>query len=138
MFYDDAARQEEQLVQVLEDLTTLGFRGSDIAVVSSRSDDSCVAASVQAGPWRDRLRPRERASEGQIGYCTIHSFKGLEAAAVVVTDVESIDTPRDRALLYVATTRALQRLYVIAHARIRNEAVGMLSAMPQHDLGESQ
>lgn len=49
--------------------------------------------------------------------------------------VDGIGAPRDRALLYITTTRPLQRLYIIPHVRIRDEVIGISSAMPT-GLGE--
>lgn len=104
------------------------FRGQDFVVLSPRADRSSTAASVNVQPWRDRLRPLPQARGGQIPYGTIQAFKGLEAPAVVVTDIETISQPLDRALLYVATTRPLQRLTIIAHSRVRDEAIRLVSS----------
>ncbi len=127
-FYRDDEDQPTGLVAALAELETFGFRGRDIVVLSPKADHACAAARVRAQPWRDRLRPLARVQGGQIGYCTIQAFKGLEAAAVVVTDIETIDTPRDRALLYVATTSPFQRLHIIARERVRDEAATMVAA----------
>ena len=52
-------------------------------------------------------------------YASVHRFKGLEARAVVLTDIERLDTPRERDLFYVGATRATQRLIVLAHESLR-------------------
>lgn len=131
-FYRDDEEQSTTLVEVLAELESLGFHGRDIVVLSPRADHACAAARINARPWRDRLGPLARVQGVQIGYGTIHGFKGLEAAAVVVTDIETIDTPRDRALFYVATTRPLQRLRIIAHERVRNEVAAMVAVGANH------
>jgi ATP-dependent exoDNAse (exonuclease V) alpha subunit len=49
----------------------------------------------------------------------VHRFKGLEARAVVLTDVERLGTPLDRDLFYIGATRATQRLVVLAPESLR-------------------
>lgn len=127
LFYDHPQQRVASLIDALTALTGDGFEGRDIAVLSSRADDACAAAAIDSSPWRDRLRPIERASAGQIRYGTIHTFKGLEAPAVIVTDIESLSTEHDRALLYVATTRPLQRLVLNAQSRVREQARRLLA-----------
>lgn len=128
LFYDDEEQQREQLVGALDELDKLGFRSRDVVILSPRADQSSAAGSLRASPWHDRLRPFARAQGGHVGHGTIQSYKGLEAAAVVVTDIETIGTARDRALLYVATTRPLQRLVILARACVRREAIAMLGS----------
>lgn len=127
-FYENPSEQKQALVDTLTELDSLGFRGQDVVVLSTRADGECVSGRVDAPPWRDRLRPLSLVTGGHIGYCTIHSFKGLEADAIVVTDIKTITSPRDTALLYIATTRPLQRLYILAHSRVRDEAIRMLTS----------
>ena len=55
----------------------------------------------------------------KIRYASIHRFKGLEARAVVLTDIERLDTARERDLFYVGATRATQRLIVLANEALR-------------------
>ncbi|WP_428119288.1 ATP-binding domain-containing protein [Candidatus Poriferisodalis sp.] len=52
--------------------------------------------------------------EGASSFGTVSSFKGLEAPAVILTDVEEIGTQRAQKLLYVAVSRATDRLHVLA------------------------
>jgi superfamily I DNA/RNA helicase len=52
-------------------------------------------------------------------YCSIYRFKGLESPAVVLTDIEDLDSPAACSLLYVGCTRALDRLVILAHESLR-------------------
>lgn len=129
-FYADAADQCRRLASVLAGLERDGFRGQDIVVLSPRSDIACAAGAVDVQPWRDRLQPISLATGGHIRHATIHAFKGLEAPAIVVTDIETISTPTARALFYVALTRSVQRLAILAHQRVREEALAILTSDP--------
>jgi hypothetical protein len=127
-FYGEAAPQRELLCAALEDLAAAGFTGPQVAVLSMHSDARCVAATLTGQPWRDRLAPLMH--DGAAGpvvelhssrtcYASVHRFKGLEARAVVLTDVEHLDRARDRDLFYIGATRATQRLVVLADERLR-------------------
>jgi superfamily I DNA/RNA helicase len=52
-------------------------------------------------------------STGEHRTGTIHSFKGLEAPAVILTDIDDGTVPGFEALLYVGMTRATDRLTMI-------------------------
>ncbi len=125
-YYSDEAGQQRLLVQALEDLYADGFRGTDVAVLSTHRDTACVATRLETPPWKERLHPLDTRRDGQIGYCTIHAFKGLEAAAVVVTDIDHVADPAALSLFYVAITRALHRLVILAHESVRQELIARL------------
>ena len=66
-----------------------------------------MAAAGAAG--RDGHAPRP----GQVQYCTIHAFKGLESPAVIVTDLDRSLVPNFESLLYIGLTRATDRLVAV-------------------------
>jgi DNA polymerase III delta prime subunit len=129
--------QSARLVEVLEELRGDGFTGPQVAVLSMHKDADSAAASLTGLPWCDRLEPLggDEAIDlrsGRTHYASIYRFKGLEARAVVLTDIDRLDKSRDRALVYVGATRATQRLVVLAHesvaARLRHLAAKADSA----------
>ena len=61
---------------------------------------------------------------GKTHFASIHRFKGLEAHAVVLTDIERLDSARERDLFYVGATRATQRLVVLANESLRGRLPG--------------
>jgi DNA helicase IV len=119
-FYERDSKQPELLAKTLERLSRAGYRPQDIVVISTRSETS-AAARMDVSPWNERLRPLQQAAEDEIGYCSIHAFKGLEAPVIVVTDVSRLGDPGANALLYVAVTRALHHLVILADARLMSE-----------------
>lgn len=74
-------------------------------------------------PFRDVASPEK----GGIRYVSVHAFKGLEAAGIVVTDIERMDE-HARALLYVGMSRARIRLILLMHESCRKEYDRMLEA----------
>lgn len=105
----------------LQQLLTEGFSGDSIVILSQRSDESSLAALLETGPLADVVRPYGRADFNHIRYCSVHAFKGLEAAAIVLTDVESISHEFAVSLFYVSVTRVLQRLIVLAGSKVKAE-----------------
>ncbi len=132
-FYRDAAQQRELLCATLQDLRDAGLTGPQVAVLSTRSDAACAASGITERPWTDRLAPLVRDTphgpvadlrSSKIRYASVHRFKGLEAHAVVLTDVERLDTRHERDLFYVGATRATLRLVVLAHESLRGRLPG--------------
>ena len=149
-WYEDGEQQLTLLRAVLTQLREDGYQAPSIAVLSPHGNEHCAAAQLTEQPWRDRLTPlvREPGEEeeeevgdwlaacipsdldavdlhsGKTRYSSIYRFKGLEAPAVVITDVEALGTPSERSLFYVGCTRALERLVILADARVR----GLLEA----------
>jgi superfamily I DNA/RNA helicase len=145
-WYGDGGEQLELLRAVLTELRDEGFIGPGVAVLSPYGNERCAAAQLTEQPWRDRLAPlvREPGEEdedeevgdwlaacipsdldavdlrsGATKYSSIYRFKGLEAPAVVITDVDEVDTPVSRSLFYVGCTRALHRLVILASRDVR-------------------
>ena len=150
-WYGSPGDQLEQLRAVLTGLRDEGFSGPRVAVLSPYGNERCAAAQLTEQPWRDRLAPlvREPGDDeeeeelgdwmaacipsdldavdlrsGAIKYSSIYRFKGLEAPAVVITDVDAVDSPAARSLFYVGCTRALHRLVVLAGRDLRAELTG--------------
>ena len=152
LWYADGDEQLELLRSVLTDLRGQGFAGPRVAVISPHGNEGCAAAQLTEQPWPDRLAPLVREPGDETGeaeadgdwltscipsdldavnlhsrritYSSIYRYKGLEAPAVVITDVDALDTPAQRSLLYVGCTRALQRLVILADEKVREQLQG--------------
>lgn len=126
-YYQDEAGQQVLLVSTLQELWREGYRACDIVILSTRGDSSCAAAMVNVSPWKARIRPAHMAGNGHIPYCSIYAFKGMEAVAVIVTDVNTISGAAPASLFYVAITRAIDKLVMLAQDAARNEVIAALS-----------
>jgi hypothetical protein len=129
-YWHDEAGQTKLLAGVLNELDQQGFGGPRTVVLSSRDDDHCCARGLADGHWNERLAPLLSAGatsdlnvvdlrSGETHYCSIRRFQGLEAPAVVLTDIADLDSPAACSTLYVGCTRALQRLVILAHESLR-------------------
>lgn len=85
---------------------------SEIVVLSPLGSDSVAASTTD--PWlRQVLKPADGRARrrGELQYSTIHAYKGLDAPAVIVTDLDRSLVPNFESILYVGLTRATDRLY---------------------------
>jgi hypothetical protein len=117
--------QSPLLVQAVKTLRDEGFELSEILVLSPLRDGA--TAEVTTDPWlRQVLHPADgwRGARGQLLYSTIHAYKGLEAPAVIVTDLDDRTTPGFESLLYVGLTRATDRLVAIIESGTVRRALG--------------
>lgn len=126
LYYNDTSDQKALLIKILNRLYRNRVTGKNIVVLSLKADSLSIARSVQSSPWSDRLKPFELSGPEHIGYCTVHGFKGLESPLVIVTDVDEVSGPKSNALFYISVTRALQKLFIIAHYSVKNEILGIL------------
>ena len=124
--YEAGHDQSSLLVAAVRDLKDEGYELNEIVVLSPLRDASTAATTTDT--WlRQVLKPTDGlvAHPGELQYSTIHAFKGLEAPAVVVTDLdESATSANFDALLYVGLTRATDRLIALIQATTLRHAVG--------------
>jgi hypothetical protein len=111
-WYTDPQEQGQLLARAIRQLRDDGYALDEVAVLSPRREGSAAAASKHA--WlRQVLVESALPRKGRVRYCTIHSFKGLESPAVVLTDIDRPDQLGFEALLYVGLSRPTDRLSVI-------------------------
>lgn len=131
LYYRDSTDQQRLLTETLESLHSERFGWNDIVVLSPKRDDRSIAASL-GPPWSQRLCPYRSRRKGCIGYCTIQAFKGLEAPAVVVTDIDVVNSDHMRALFYIALSRAVHRLTVLISNDAKGEVLRQLLRVSDH------
>lgn len=124
--YQVGQDQSVLLATAVRSLKDEGYALNEIVVLSPLRDSSTAATATD--PWlRQILKPADgtAARPGQVHYSTIHAFKGLEAPAVIVTDLnETTTTDSFDSLLYVGLTRATDRLIAFVEATTLRHAVG--------------
>ena len=118
--YCDKGEQGTKLIQALLDLLDQGFELSDIAVLSMRPSDACID-TISGARRKSGFTGGERPAEGGVFGTSIRRFKGLEATVVVVTDIEEIVSDEAQKLLYVAVTRAIDKLVLLIRSGARRE-----------------
>lgn len=124
LFYSTAEEQRKLLKAALERLRQR-FEWKDIVVLSSKRDELSCARSLTEPEWKDRLTPFALNARG-LRYSTIHRFKGLEAHAIVLTDIENIGAEERSSLFYTGTTRAVDSLVILAHEGVKGDILRAL------------
>ena len=114
IFYYSTSEEQFQLATTaIEQLLKLGFKNEDIVLLSPITDS--IAQALEKSPqWKGRIK--SFPSERTITHATIHSFKGLESKAVIITDITDITSSKGIDLFYVGMSRALHSLHVLAHS----------------------
>lgn len=100
------------------------FKPEQIVILSRKSGAGSTAARLaRSSPDLLLKEMRGAAPErGSVAYTTIHAFKGLDAPAVIVTDITELDDP----LFYIAISRGRQEVHVLMDERMRKSYVGKL------------
>jgi hypothetical protein len=109
-FYSSFEEQSRLLEEALDGVRNEGFQAGDISVLSPVKQG---AAQSLGEPWSSRLRPAGAAGASQSRFSTIHAFKGMESPVVAVTDIDEVGSAQTESLLYVAMTRATDRLILL-------------------------
>ncbi len=106
-----AKRLRATLLKWLEE----GVPVESIVILSPRRFESSVASKVEGAPKPivDTSGERPEPDPDTIAFSTIHAYKGLESEAVLLVDVDDLDSERMRALLYVGGTRSRTILGVL-------------------------
>ena len=87
----------------------------DIVVLSLRGagKESYAGAAELAGLMAVPFDPAKPYEEGTIRTSTVFKFKGMESHVVVLTDLDKLDSPRDRRRAYVGMSRAKYALFLL-------------------------
>ena len=122
----------DQISALLATVTKLlqTFKPSEIVILSTRADTNSCAFEATLRSSEIRFVPyrKARGESNEVRFCSVHLFKGLEAAAVVLTDVEQLEGDLVKSLLYVGMTRARIQLYILMHDRVRPQYDKLLDA----------
>jgi Nuclease-related domain/UvrD-like helicase C-terminal domain/AAA domain len=117
--------QSAELAEAVRALRDDGFGLDEIVVLSPLRHDS--TAETTRDPWlRQILRPADGRTPqaGQLRFGTVHSFKGLDAPAVIITDLDEGTMPNFESLLYIGMTRATDRLIALIEDQTFRSAYG--------------
>jgi hypothetical protein len=109
-FYEHDRNQLDTLALWIKDFKARGYKPSEITILSFRSDEASAATRLRNEGHR--MRPA-RSSGDAVSYASVHSFKGMENKAIIITDVTLEDRKFDRNLFYTGMTRATEAVRVL-------------------------
>lgn len=123
-FYESSEQQLTQLGQWLRDFRTLGYKASEITLLSFRSDGASAAASLKHAGYK--LRPAWQSGEWT-AYASVHAFKGMENKIIILTDVVLTGQEFHRDAFYTGMTRATECIRVLCDKKSEAVLCGWLA-----------
>ncbi|MEU2005944.1 NERD domain-containing protein [Rhodococcus sp. NPDC019627] len=113
-WYEAPGEQAAEVIKAIGDLKAEGYELDEIVLLSPRRDGSLAATTTDT--WLRQILAAEEGTQprkGRLRFATIHAYKGLEAPAIILTDIDDASLPGFDALLYVGLTRATDRLSLV-------------------------
>jgi hypothetical protein len=126
-FYKANTEQAKQVSAEIIRLKNAGLVPSDIVILSNKRLSASGANGADSTGAFQIVEVNQTKwpilSDSQVAFCTIKSFKGLEAKAVIICDLEKIDDKEAKSLIYVGMSRAKSHLTVFSGSSIRDQIV---------------
>ena len=123
--YETDAALQDLLARRIQEISKVGFKPEDIAIVSCRGTQSTALANVtQIGKYKLRKftgkyndQNEQIYTDGDVYFDTIYRYKGQQAPVVILVDLDNTLKKNDWAvgILYCAMTRATLRLELVVH-----------------------
>lgn len=122
IIFRDTDDQNVQLKRLLDQLIFDERHTPQEIVILSRWGDQDAAVNNLPEMLKKITAPLKFGQKtDKIPYCSIHSFKGMEAPIVIITDIENIASTESQSLFYVGITRALDKLFILASKNASRE-----------------
>ena len=105
--YENDTDLLHKLDQLLEDLISQKFKFEEITVLTFKSKDQSILKSNSSGEINNFKYIK------RVNVKTIREFKGMENNAIVIVELEKLESELDRQLLHIAMTRPLEKLCLL-------------------------
>jgi len=112
---EDFSDEYEAVESVLEQLSAQKIPLSQIAILTPRSRENSIWGQKCNRQGRFAPTWKLETVSNQVTCCTIHSFKGLEREAIILTELDQLPSHKAEELLYVGISRAKTHLVVIGN-----------------------
>jgi hypothetical protein len=132
-WYRDAAMQTRLVSRHVNRLLSEGLHPSDIVLLSHRKlNRSCLASGLEV-PYKMKEFEKGPPKPGSaLRFSTIAGFKGLEADAVVIVDIDDLNSEKSHSSLYIGASRARGFLSVFINEEARGAYERMKSEFHRH------
>ena len=121
-FYHDMKEQKNQIAEHLTSLRKI-YTNNEIIILSPKENIASCAEQLSKNNPSLKLKPLVSIVQENsvVGYTTIQGYKGLEAPAVILSDIEELEGAYAEALLYIGMSRARINLVLIMHEKCREK-----------------
>jgi superfamily I DNA/RNA helicase len=113
--------QRKKVTDRLRKLRDEGFTAQQVTVLSRHRLERSGVRDGRETPLRDISRGGFDSTADEVTFCTVSSFKGLEAEAVLLVDVDDLSSADGLRSIYVGTSRARVALYVFLSNEVRGQ-----------------
>ncbi len=121
VWYASEDRQRMAVSEKLRELRHEGFSARQIMVLSHYRMERSVGRDGLGMPLKDISRGGLDSRGDEIAFSTVSSFKGLEAEAVLLVDVDDLSSAEGLVSVYVGASRARVALYVFISDQVRDQ-----------------
>lgn len=112
--YSSNEEQKEKIKEIIKQLKSNGIDLNKVVILSKYKFENSVFKGENFLKDICELKFINKfMDEDGVTFSTIHSFKGLEAAIIILCDVEELDKRSDQLLNYVAMSRSKELLYIL-------------------------
>lgn len=120
---DEKRMLEESLLKLIENNTPL----NNIIILSPCKYDNSIVSRIEKCKIKPYINYSDYiSSSASIYFATIHSFKGMEAEYVFITDIENLVTESSKSILYVGMSRAKFNLTLFVNSDCKNQYKNLL------------
>jgi hypothetical protein len=124
-FHHTDDEQEANIRRLLLRLESEGYARHDVILLSPLRNGAAYRLGAREGKSATML-PFPSGRLDCVQYTTIHSFKGLEAGVVVLTDINDVSSSDASDLFYVGISRSVHRLAVCASHSVALQLLALL------------
>ena len=120
---DERIKLEDALNKVLDNNTPL----NNIVILSPNKFENSVVSELEKYNIKNYTNYSEFIhSNDTIYFSTIHSFKGMEAEYVFITDIDNLDLETSKSILYIGMSRAKFNLTLFVNNDCKNQYKNLL------------
>ncbi len=128
-YFSKSEEQADMVKSEIGKLLKAGLKYSEIVVLSTRRLKYSGSLGADSSGSFDLVDITESNSmklmPKQVAFSTVHAFKGMEATAVIVCDIESVSTDEAKSIIYIGMSRAKSHLVVLANNKIRDTIIDL-------------
>ena len=112
--YMNNEEEKEKIKEIVKKLKSNGIDLNKIVILSKYKYENSVFKGENFLKDICDLKFINQFMDGEgVTFSTIHSFKGLEASVIILSDVEELNNRNDQLLNYVAMSRCKELLYIL-------------------------
>ncbi|HAQ38847.1 MAG TPA: hypothetical protein DCQ58_10100 [Saprospirales bacterium] len=121
-FYRDKAHQKQILNEQLRKVSAENLPFNEMVIISpNKFENSCVKSITDYSIKEIKTASEFSGTQKNVGFATVHSYKGMESNHVLITDIEDLSSEVAKSLMYVGMSRARYGLILLISESMQNQ-----------------